>query len=186
MNVAYQLVRPNLGNQEPADDLILRVQAGDHGAFKSLYDLHSGRVYALCIRILGDQERASEATQTVFIKVWESIQSFRHESAFTSWLHRVAVNTVLVELRTERRKSRMIDVLDIEHENVPGHKPTGTQMDLEQSIAELPPQARAIFVLHDIEGYTHEEIAVKMGLATGTTKAQLHRARNLLKEALNK
>ncbi len=186
MNVAYQLSRPIVENRGPADDVVLRVQTGDHEAFKALYNLHSGRVYALCIRILGDRDRATEATQSVFIKVWESIQTFRHESAFSSWLHRVAVNTVLAELRSERRKSRMVDALDMEHENVPGHKPGGTHMDLEQSIAGLPPQARAIFVLHDIEGYTHEEIAVKMGLATGTTKAQLHRARNLLKEALNK
>ncbi|HEX9615459.1 MAG TPA: sigma-70 family RNA polymerase sigma factor [Bacteroidota bacterium] len=169
-------------------DVVRLVQAGDKKAFERLYREHERRVYAVCLRIVADTGRAEELTQDVFVRVWNNIASFRGESAFSSWLHRLTVNVVLVELRTEKRyQSRVATVDDLEAfegaNPAPAH---GGEIDLEAAIARLPVQARAIFVLHDIEGYRHEEIAEHMGLAVGTSKAQLHRARKLLREALNR
>jgi RNA polymerase sigma-70 factor (ECF subfamily) len=150
--------------------------------------MHVGRVYALCLRIAADSGRAEELTQDVFVRVWEMIGSFRGESAFSSWLHRVTVNAVLVDIRSSRRRSARVFVTDdlTAYDTTETDSPPGTALDLESAIASLPPQARMIFVLHDIEGYRHEEIANLMNLAPGTCKAQLHRARKLLKEVLGK
>jgi RNA polymerase sigma-70 factor (ECF subfamily) len=138
------------------------------------------------MRIVSDATRAGELTQDVFVRVWKTLPSFRGESAFSSWLHRVAVNVVLIDLRTEKRyQSRVATVDDLEPLEQPGQMNPGESLDLEEAISRLPKQARAIFVLHDIEGYRHEEIAEQLGLAVGTSKAQLHRARRLLREALN-
>ena len=162
-------------------------QGGDKKAFELLYREHEGRVYGVCLRIVSDTNRAEELTQDVFVRVWKTIASFRGESAFSSWLHRVAVNVVLVGLRTEKRyQTRVATVDDLEPFEQTDHSAPGEAIDLEAAISALPKQARAIFVLHDIEGYRHEEIAEQMGLAVGTTKAQLHRARKLLREALNR
>ena len=162
------------------------MQGGDRRAFEQLYRLHVGRVYALCLRIAADSGRAEELTQDVFVRVWEMIGSFRGESAFSSWLHRVTVNVVLVDIRSSRRRSARVFATDdlSAYDTTETESQPGTAVDLEAAIASLPPQARTTFVLHDIEGYRHEEIAELMGLATGTSKAQLHRARKLLKEAL--
>lgn len=164
------------------------MQGGDRRAFEQLYRLHVGRVYALCLRIAADSGRAEELTQDVFVRVWEMIGSFRGESAFSSWLHRVTVNVVLVDIRSNRRRSARVFVTDdlTAYDTTETESPPGAALDLESAIASLPPQARTTFVLHDIEGYRHEEIAELMGLATGTSKAQLHRARKLLKEVLGK
>lgn len=166
--------------------LVSRAQAGDKTAFEQLYHENVGRVFAVCIRIVADRNRAEELTQDVFVRVWQSLRSFKGESLFSSWLHRVAVNVVLTDMRSERRRrARVFSSDDLESLDA-GYSPPlpGTRMDLENAIATLPPQARTIFVLHDIEGYKHGEIAEQMGLAVGTTKAQLHRARTLLKEVL--
>jgi RNA polymerase sigma-70 factor (ECF subfamily) len=130
--------------------------------------------------------RAEELTQKAFLTVWQKLPLFRGESAFTSWLHRVAVNTVLADLRAEhRRTQRVFGTDDPAALETPGRAPLlGIRLDLEQAIATLPPQARAVFVLHDVEGWRHDEIAEQLGVATGTSKAQLHRARKLLQEAL--
>lgn len=175
--------------REPNIPEVVRLaQAGDTRAFEQLYREHEGRVYAVCLRIIADRTRAEELTQDVFVRVWETLASFRGESAFSSWLHRVAVNVVLVDIRTERRyQNRVATVEDLEVYDHPAPSPhPGTSLDLEDAIRTLPPQARAIFVLHDIEGFRHEEIAEQLGLAVGTSKAQLHRARRLLREALNR
>ncbi len=166
--------------------LIRRAQARDVGAFERLYRAHVPRVYAVCLRLAADPRRAEELTQTAFIQLWRKLPQFRGGSAFTTWLHRLAVNTVLMDFRsTRRRESRVQGAEDpASLETPPPAAPPGLRLDLEQAIARLPSQARLVFVLHDIEGRTHEEIAGLMDLETGTTKAQLHRARQLLQKAL--
>jgi RNA polymerase sigma-70 factor (ECF subfamily) len=133
-----------------------------------------------------DASLAEELTQQAFVSAWQKLPLFRGESAFGSWLHRLAVNAVLMAFRTRSRlAARVVFTDDPAGLETPLRPPSaGTRLDLEQAIAALPPQARTIFVLHDVEGWQHHEIAAQLGLATGTTKAQLHRARNLLKEAL--
>jgi RNA polymerase sigma-70 factor (ECF subfamily) len=134
----------------------------------------------------GQRALAEELTQDAFVRAWERIGSFRGESAFFSWLYRLTVNVVLGDHRSRsRRQARVVEVDDLA--NVPrasAGRPAGLSVDLEEAIAKLPPGAREIFVLHDVEGYKHEEIAEMTGLATGTSKAHLHRARRLLREHL--
>lgn len=167
-------------------DVIRRAQDRDMRAFERLYRAHVPRVYAVCLRMTANVTRAEELTQKTFLTVWEKLPLFRGESAFTSWLHRVAVNTVLGDLRAEHRRTQRVFTTEdpAVFETASNPPPTGVRMDLEQAIAGLPPQARAVFVLHDVEGWQHHEIAEQLGVAVGTTKAQLHRARKLLQEAL--
>jgi len=181
-------------NQPPAQkpiigltDTVARAQQGDRKAFEHLYREHVGRVYAVCVRILANGPKAEELTQDVFVRAWQMLPGFRGEAAFSSWLHRLAVNVVLVHFRTEkRRESRITTVEDLtSFDRAQNSGSPGGNVDLEHAIAGLPPQARTIFVLHDIEGYKHQEIAEQLGLAVGTSKAQLHRARKLLMEVLN-
>jgi RNA polymerase sigma-70 factor, ECF subfamily len=172
-------------DQATEADLIRRAQQRDMPAFARLYRDHVGRVHALCRRMTGDPTRAEELTQTVFVTLWDKLPLFRGESSFASWLHRFAVNTVLMDFRsTRRREARVFGTEDPAIFETPIAPRPGLQLDLEQAIAGLPPRARVVFVLHDVEGYTHEEIARLLDLETGTTKAQLHRARQLLQEAL--
>ena len=170
------------------EDVIRRSQSGEKGAFEQLYKTYAGRVYALCLRLTAHPPRAEELTQDVFVRVWESIGTFRGESAFSTWLHRVAVNVVLVDLRTaRRRRQRFAQEGEMDSFETGGGPPgPGASVDLEKAVASLPPRARTVFVLHDIEGYRHEEIGEMMNLAVGTTKAQLHRARRLLREVLER
>ena len=171
-----------------SDDLVARAQAGDQTAFRELYRQHAGRVYALCLRLTGDGRDAEERTQDVFVRLWDKLRSFRGDSAFSSWLHRLAVNVVLNERRTTgRREQRVIPAEDLD--NVAGAQhaaPLHLNIDLERAIAELPDGAREVFVLYDIEGYGHGEIAQLVGIAEGTSKAQLFRARRLLREKLER
>jgi len=133
-----------------------------------------------------DAARAEEITQRTFIAVWHKLPLFRGDSTLATWLHRLAVNAVLADLRAEHRRTRRIVVTGdpAALETPPPAPPAGMQLDLDAAIAALPPQARVVFVLHDVEGWAHEEIASQLGVAVGTTKAQLHRARKLLQEAL--
>lgn len=167
-------------------DLVRRARDRDARAFEQLYRRQVPRIHAVCLRLTADPRRAEESTQTAFIQAWQKLSSFRGESSFGSWLHRLAVTTVLMDFRSARRReARVLPVDDpTALETAPPARPAGLRLDLEQAIAALPTQARTVFVLHDIEGYTHEEIAQLMELQTGTTKAQLHRARQLLQEAL--
>lgn len=185
--VACHMTEVWLANPQPfIPEVVLLAQSGDVAAFERLYREHEGHVYAVCFRIVADRARAEELTQDVFVRVWTMLSSFRGESAFSSWLHRVAVNVVLADLRTVKRYQQRVTTVDNLEPYDLGARlvPPGETIDLEAAIARLPKQARAIFVLHDIEGYRHEEIAGQLGLAVGTTKAQLHRARKLLREAL--
>lgn len=166
--------------------LVRRAQRRDPRAFGELYRMHVRRIYALCLRMTADARLAEELTQQAFIGAWEKLPRFRGESAFGSWLHRLAVNTVLMAFRARSRLAARVVFTDdpAALETPPPAPPAGVRLDLEQAIAALPPQARTIFVLHDVEGWQHHEIAAQLGLATGTTKAHLHRARQLLQEAL--
>ncbi len=175
-------------------DLVQRAQQGDQAAFEALYHRHVGRVYALCLRLTADVARAEELTQDAFVRTWERLASFRGESAFSSWLHRVTVNVVLLDLRAARRRSRVVFATEDpaafeqargESGGAGGAGGSG-RLDLERAVARLPPGAREVFVLHDVEGYAHQEIAEVTGIAVGTSKAQLFRARRLLREALDR
>jgi len=172
----------------PPDDLVARAQAGDQTAFRELYREHAGRVYALCLRLTGDSRDAEERTQDVFVRLWDKLRSFRGDSAFSSWLHRLAVNVVLNERRTTGRRERRVmpteDPAALERNR--GNPTEGLSIDLERAIEELPDGAREVFVLYDIEGYGHGEIAALVGIAEGTSKAQLFRARRLLREKLER
>jgi RNA polymerase sigma-70 factor, ECF subfamily len=183
--------KTSLPTNEPDEQpLLQRARAGDLDAFEALYRATAPRVFALCLRMTADRQRAQELTQDVFVRAWEALPSFRGDAAFTSWLHRIAVNVVLMGARAERRRvSRVALAEDLEGEVGDGFAPpidVEQGIDLERAIAKLPPGARRVFVLHDIEGYRHEEIARLTGTAEGTLRAQLHRARKLLMEALSR
>jgi len=163
---------------------VSRAQSGDTRAFERLYRTHSARVFCLARRMIGT-DLAGELTQDVFVRVWEKLRTFRGESAFGTWLHRVAINVILHRrgvLRVERgRLEEDEDALD----QVPARPgPSEFGMDFEGAIGKLPSGARTVFVLHDVEGFKHEEIAELLGVTAGTSKAQLHRARMILRQHL--
>jgi RNA polymerase sigma-70 factor (ECF subfamily) len=158
---------------------------GDSSAFERIYRTHVARIHSLTRRMLGSHE-ADEVTQDIFVRTWQKIGQFRGESAFSTWLHRLAVNVVIERRRTFAiQRGRMTDdpsVLDSITVAAPRPAPT---RDIEGAIGQLPPGAREIFVLHDVEGYKHREIAVLLDITTGTSKRQLHRARMLMRQHLN-
>ena len=163
-----------------------RAAGGDFRAFERLYRAHVNRIHALARRMLNPDE-ANEATQDVFVRAWQKIGSYRGEAAFGTWLHRLAVNVLLGRrqvLKLERERHLEDDsVLEL----LPAKaRHPDLSVDFEAAIVKLPPGARQVFVLHDVEGYRHEEIATLLGVTTGTTKAQLHRARMLLRAHLDK
>jgi RNA polymerase sigma-70 factor (ECF subfamily) len=162
-----------------------RAAAGDVRAFERLYRAHVGRVHALARRMMGAED-PQDVTQEVFVRVWRRIDSFRGESAFGTWLHRVAVNVILSRRASQRgERERRVDSEEaMEHVAArPEHR--DERRDFERAIVRLPEGARQVFVLHDVEGYRHDEIAEFLGVTTGTTKAQLHRARMLLRRHLD-
>ena len=169
------------------DEVVELARAGDFAAFEQLYHRHLRRVYALCLRLTADRTRAEELTQETFVRAWRKLDQFRGEGGFGGWLRRLALNLVLSDRRSTRRlarhETRTPNVVEFPAPKSPDR---GSAIDLEHAIAALPPGARRVFVLHDVEGYRHEEIARVLGVATGTSKAQLHRARKLLREALNR
>jgi RNA polymerase sigma-70 factor (ECF subfamily) len=170
----------------PSDLTVARAAAGDAGAFRQLYEAHMGRVHAVCLRLAADAVTAEELTQDVFVQAWRSLAGFRGESSFGTWLHRLAVNLSLMHLRAARRRDQRLP-LWADPPEVPagGAAEPGLRMDLEQAIASLPDGCRAVFVLHDVEGWRHEEIAEQLRIAVGTSKAHLFRARRLLREKLS-
>ncbi len=180
----------NLPSVRPAAALelddVTAAARGDRAAFERVYRSHVDRVYSLCVRMLSDRVLADEVTQDVFVRVWQKLPGFRGESAFSTWLHRVAVNVIL-----SRRKTSGIHQNRHETEDALDAAPSrpvsvGDRMDLEQAIGGLPKGARTVFVLHDVEGFTHEEIGEQLGITPGGSKAQLHRARMLLRAALTR
>lgn len=176
----------NSGTAESIETLVREAQDGDVRAFEALYRRTSDRVYSVCLRMSGDADRATELVQDVFVRVWQKLPSFRGDSLFTTWLHRLTVNLVLQERRTRRRReSREVGSPDLEHYGRAARRSMpGTRVDLERAIAGLPDKARQVLVLRDVEGYKYNEIAQMTGVSLGTVKAQIHRARGLVKEAL--
>jgi RNA polymerase sigma-70 factor (ECF subfamily) len=168
-------------------EVVERARGGDRTAFEALYRMHVGRVYALCLRMTADETKAEEATQEAFVKAWHRLDQFQGRSAFGSWMHRLAANVVLDAKRAEKRRGTDPWPEDDEPAaTFVRHDSVDERMDLERAIATLPAGARTAFVLHDMEGYKHREIAEMTGTAEGTWKAQLHRARKLLREALER
>jgi RNA polymerase sigma-70 factor (ECF subfamily) len=177
--------------QAAPDDVTLAAR-GDRRAFERLYRAHVDRVFSLCARMVGDRTRAEELTQDVFVRTWEKLEQFRGQSAFGTWLHRLAVNVVLNDRQVEQRRrgrhdDSVEDIDTLAHGDVRPQQVDvpGLSIDLEHAIAALPPGARKVFVLHDVQGYTHEEIGGMLGVTAGGCKAQLHRARMLLRASLN-
>ncbi len=162
-----------------------KAQQGDVAAFEQLYRMHIDRVYGLCLRMTGNPSEAEDCAQDAFIQAWSKLDKFRIDSAFGTWMHRVAVNVVLGRMRKGRReRDQAQNVIDV----TAGPESIGDSgglQDLEQAVDKLPSGARYVFVLHAIYGYNHEETSAMLGIAAGTSKAQLHRARRLLAQRLN-
>ena len=189
---------PHLAVAEPPQseegDVLALAQAGDHQAFAKLYALHKRRIYSLCLRMVGNVAEAEDLTQEAFLQLHRKIATFRGDSAFSTWLHRLAINVVLMRLR---KKGLSLISLDEAMEPTPEERPGrsfGTadpalsgsidRLALERAIAGLPAGYRLIFVLHDIEGYEHNEIANMLDCSIGNSKSQLHKARLKLRDAL--
>ena len=167
------------------DDLVRRAQEGESRAFELLYQKYVGRVYALCLRMTSNPTQSEDLTQDVFVQVWKKIGSFEFKSAFATWLHRVAANVTLGFLRSTGKRDQSVVDLDVEtFEDELRDALPETRMDLERAIALLPPGAKETLILHDVEGYRYREIAEMLGVAEGTVKSQLSRARRLVREAL--
>ena len=166
--------------------------AGDMPAFEALYERHHRRVYSLCLRMTGNTAEAEDLAQEAFIQLYRKIGSFRGESAFTTWLHRLTVNQVLMHFR--KRGVRMEQTTDdgdvpvqiVKGTENPNQMPVIDRIALERAIDKLPPGYRAVFVLHDVEGHEHEEIAKLLGCSVGTSKLQLHKARMKLRGLLKR
>jgi len=172
--------------------LVVLAARGDVNAFERLYARSAGRVYAVCVRMTGDPQRAREFTHDAFVRAWERLSTFRGDAAFETWMHRLAVNVVLTATRGERRRSaRFVATTDepAAESDVAFGRPAPdveARIDLERAIAALPPRAREVFVLHDVEGYKHEEIADRLDLEASSVRAQLHRARRLMMRMLTR
>ncbi len=169
------------------NELVRQAASGDSEAFERLYETHIGRVYALSLRMLSDPARAEEATQDVFVRAWEKLDTFQFRSAFGTWLHRLGVNVILGNLKSDKRRDDKIGTTDLDaFIGEVGEAMPETKMDLERAIAGLPPRAKEVLVLHDIQGFRYREIAELLGTAEGTVKSQLNRARRLVREVLVK
>ncbi len=179
---------------QPASDLELArlAAAGDAEAFEKLYEYHYRRVYSLCLRMLGNATQAEDLTQEVFLQVYRKIGGFRGDSAFTTWLHRLTVNQVLMHFRKRGTKleqtSEEGDFTNVIETPIQSTRRISMvdRLALEKAIEELPPGYRTVFVLHDIEGYEHQEIGAMLDVSIGTSKSQLHKARMRLRELLSK
>jgi RNA polymerase sigma factor (sigma-70 family) len=183
--LSMNLPLPEADKRSDVSALVRRAAGGDIAAFEQLYRDHVGRVHGAILRLVGmDRARAEELTQDAFVRAWQKLSSFRHESAFSTWLYRLGVNTALMDLRG-RHEEDNVDNATLELA-AGGDVPfcAAERGDLERAVSNLPPRARAVLVLHDVEGWKHEEISVELGMAVGSSKAQLHRARGLLRRAL--
>jgi len=160
--------------------------SGDQQAFERLYRQHVGRIHSLVRRMVGAEGDADELVQDAFVRAWQRLGTFRGEAAFGTWLHRLTVNLVLNWQKGEGRSRRRFDAA-ADVDTTPARRVTPEHgMDLEAALAKLPPGARQVFVLHDVEGFRHEEIGELLGVTSGTSKAQLHRARMLLRTHLER
>jgi RNA polymerase sigma-70 factor (ECF subfamily) len=191
LNAAVTDLMPDAAAATAADtdhSLVRLAIGGDVQAFEAIYRRHVSRIHGVILRLVGGHGvRAEDLTQEAFVRAWQALPKFRFESAFATWLHRLAVNTALMELRTRRAQPLFDDdeerLDDLGMADSAGQN-TALTMDLERAVATLPPRARAVLVLYDVEGWKHEEIASELGMAVGSSKAQLHRARQLLRDRL--
>ena len=166
-------------------ELIRDAALGSKSAFEALYRSHHRRVFGVIRRLVGGVEaRAEELTQDAFVRAWQALPDFRGDSAFSTWLHRLAVNTALMDLRSRARGEAREEGDEQLAQQVGDVCQAHLGVDLERLVARLPPRARAVLVLYDVEGWKHEEIAAELDMAVGSSKAQLHRARGLLREWL--
>jgi RNA polymerase sigma-70 factor (ECF subfamily) len=172
-----------LGMTDEAD-WISRAQRADAKAFESLYRLHVDRVYGLCLRMTGNVAEAEDCTQEAFIQAWSKMDKFRGDSAFGTWIHRIAVNAVLGRMRKSKRERDRIQLASEEVLSPASISDDGDLRDLSDAVNRLPEGARHVFVLYGVYGYSHEEAGNMLGIAAGTSKAQLHRARRLLAQQL--
>jgi RNA polymerase sigma-70 factor, ECF subfamily len=179
----------------PEAEAIRRAQRGDADAFERLYHLHSRRVFSLCLRMVGNTAEAEDLAQEAFLQLFRKIHTFRGESAFSTWLHRLTVNVVLMKLRRKSLpESSLEEVTEPDEESGGPRKDFGAadvlltgsidRVHLERAIEQLPPGYKAVFVLHDVQGYEHNEIASLMKCSVGNSKSQLHKARMRLRELL--
>ena len=173
--------------------VIARAQRGDEEAFAALFETHKRRVYSLCLRMTGNTAEAEDLTQEAFLQLFRKISTFRGESAFSTWLHRLAVNVVLMHLRRKGLQQTSLDEVDTSQDEPvkrdygsDDRRLTGSvdRIGLQKAIGDLPPGYRTVFVLHDVEGYEHNEIAEIMKCSVGNSKSQLHKARMKLRERL--
>jgi RNA polymerase sigma-70 factor (ECF subfamily) len=167
-------------------ELVQRARDGDEVAFRSLYDANVDRVFRLCFRMVGNEHQAREFTQDAFVRVWECLDQFRGDSAFSTWLHSIAVSVVLNGLRkVDRHRKRERSLEDAGHLGRPQRGPEpGVGDRLKEAVDRLPEIYRTVFLMYDLEGFPHGEIAEALGVAVGTSKARLFRARELLRESL--
>ncbi len=175
-------------------DVLARAQAGDHAAFAHLYSLHKRRIYSLCLRMVGNAAEAEDLTQEAFLQLHRKIATFRGDSAFSTWLHRLAINVVLMHLRKKGLPLMSLDeAMEPVHDDGPGRSFGAPDLSLsgsidrlalERAVGDLPAGYRLIFVLHDVEGYEHNEIASMLECSIGNSKSQLHKARLKLRDAL--
>ncbi|MCH7820991.1 MAG: sigma-70 family RNA polymerase sigma factor [Proteobacteria bacterium] len=165
-------------------DWIARAQRSDAKAFEALYRLHVDKVYGLCLHMTGNVSEAEDCTQEAFIQAWKKLDLFRGDSAFSTWLHRIAVNSVLGRMRKFKREQDRIQVVSEMAISRVSEADTGELQDLADAVNRLPQGARHVFVLHAVYGYSHEETGKMLDIAAGTSKAQLHRARRLLTQQL--
>ena len=175
--------------------LIARAQRGDEAAFAALFEIHKRRVYSLCLRMTGDAAEAEDLAQEAFLQLYRKIATFRGESAFSTWLHRLVVNVVLMHLRKKGLPQVSLEETDNSQEDAvkreygdDDRRLLGSidRLALARAIEQLPPGYRSVFVLHDVEGYEHNEIAQIMDCSVGNSKSQLHKARLKLREALRR
>jgi len=174
------------GADDRLDAVIRRACDGDVDAFEAVYRAHAPAIHALCRRMSGDDAEAIELVQDVFVRAWERLRGFRGQSSLATWLHRLAVNVVLERWRSNKRDAfRMIDdPSGLALQAHPAQQDDGAMIDVAAAMTRLPKGSRTVFVLHDIEGYSHDEIAAMTGIASGTSRTQLFRARRALARML--
>ena len=164
--------------------LIAQAQRSNARAFEALYRLHIDRVYGICLRMTGNVSEAEDCAQEAFIQAWNKLEKFRGDSAFSTWLHRIAVNSVLGRMRKSKREQDRIMAVTESAPPTVAMGDTGDMRDLSEAVDRLPQGARHVFVLHAVYGYSHDETGEMLGIAAGTSKAQLHRAKRLLAQQL--
>lgn len=195
-SVSENVISPNVfkgnNNQQTDDLLVARLKRGEQSALKGLYDLHGKKVYALSYRLSGDAEIAEDITQEVFVQVWQKIHNFRGDSKFATWLHSVTSNVAISHMRKQKSwwrswfgssEQNEIELANIEVSDEQSNHDL-SRSGLDKHIASLPEQARIVFVLFAVEGWRHEEISKELKIAVGSSKAQYHRAKQLLQQAL--